>query len=63
MPDLKQELKEKKRMLKELTAARTKATCASVVSSEMDVRRELEVEDLEGEIQKLEKKLKAKQKA
>jgi len=50
-------------MLKELTAARRKASCASVVSSGMDVRRELEIEGLEGEIQKLEKKLKAGRKA
>lgn len=63
MPDLTHELKEKKRMLKELKAARTKATCASVVSTEVDVRRELEVEELESEIEKLEKRLKAKPKA
>ncbi len=63
MPNLKQIISEKKKMLKELTAARTKATCASVVSSEMDVRRETEIEELEEEIRELEKAMKADRKA
>ena len=59
MPNTKDELAEKKRKLQELIRARSKATCSSVVSSEIDVRRETEIEELEEEIQKLEKKTKA----
>jgi polyhydroxyalkanoate synthesis regulator phasin len=59
MPNTKDELTEKKRKLQELIRARSKATCSSVVSSEIDVRRETEIEELEEEIQELEKKIKA----
>jgi len=59
VPNTKDELTEKKRKLQELIRARSKATCSSVVSSEIDVRRETEIEELEEEIQELEKKIKA----
>jgi len=59
MPNTKDELTEKKRKLQELKRARSQATCSSVVSSEIDVRRETEIEELEEEIQELEKKIKA----
>jgi len=58
MPNTKDELTEKKRKLQELIRARSQATCSSVVSSEIDVRRETEIEELEEEIQELEKKIK-----
>ena len=60
MPSAKDELLEMKRKLQELIRARSKATCSSVVSTEIDVRRETEIEDLEEQIQELEKKIKAK---
>jgi polyhydroxyalkanoate synthesis regulator phasin len=60
MPAAKDELAEKKRKLQELIRARSKATCSSVVSTEIDVRRETEIEELEEEIQRLEKKAGAK---
>ena len=59
MPNTKDELAEKKRKLQELIRARSQATCSSVVSSEIDVRRETKIEELEEEIQELEKKIKA----
>jgi len=59
MPNTKDELAESKRKLQELIRARSQATCSSVVSSEIDVRRETEIEELEEEIQELEKKIKA----
>ena len=59
MPNAKDELLEMKRKLQELIRARSKATCSSVVSTEIDVRRETEIEDLEEQIQELEKKNKA----
>ncbi len=46
---------EKKRRLAELLRSRSGATCASVLSSEIDVRREMEIEELEEEIRRLEK--------
>ena len=60
MPNAKDELLEMKRKLQELIRARSKATCSTVVSTEIDVRRETEIEDLEEQIQELEKKIKAK---
>ena len=60
MANAKDELAEMKRKLQELIRARSKATCSSVVSTEIDVRRETEIEDLEEQIQELEKKIKAK---
>jgi polyhydroxyalkanoate synthesis regulator phasin len=60
MPNAKDELLEMKRKLRELIRARSKATCSSVISTEIDVRRETEIEDLEEQIQELEKKTKDK---
>jgi HAMP domain-containing protein len=51
-----EELAEKKRRLQELLRSRSKATCAGVLSSEIDVRRETEIEELEEEIRRLEKR-------
>ena len=48
MPNAKEELAEKKRKLQELIRARSKATCSSVVSTEIDVRRETEIEERPG---------------
>jgi polyhydroxyalkanoate synthesis regulator phasin len=59
MRSAKDELAEKKRKLQELIRARSKATCSTVVSTGIDVRRETEIEDLEEEIQELEKKNRA----
>jgi hypothetical protein len=60
MPNTKDELAEMKRKLRELIRARSKATCSSVISTEIDVRRETEIEDLEEQIQEIEKKTKTK---
>jgi polyhydroxyalkanoate synthesis regulator phasin len=60
MPNTKDELAEMKRKLHELIRARSKATCSSVVSTEIDVRRETEIEELEEQIQELENRIKAK---
>lgn len=60
MVNLKEELAGKKRKLRELVRARSQATCSSVVSSAIDVRRETEIEELEEEIQELEKRLKGR---
>ena len=54
MPNTKDELAEMKRKLQELIRARSKATCSSVVSTEIDVRRETQIEELEEQIQELE---------
>ena len=59
MANAKDELAEMKRKLQELIRARSKATCSTVVSTEIDVRRETEIEELEEQIQELEKKIKA----
>jgi HAMP domain-containing protein len=59
MAKIDEELKEKRRRLRELVHSRSKATCAGVLSSEIDVRRETEIEELEEEIRRLEKKLKS----
>jgi polyhydroxyalkanoate synthesis regulator phasin len=60
MPNAKDELSEMKRKLQELIRARSKATCSTVVSTEIDVRRETEIEELEERIQELENKIKSK---
>jgi predicted RNase H-like nuclease (RuvC/YqgF family) len=59
MVEIEEELKEKKRKLQELVHSRSKATCAGVYSSGIDVRRETEIEELEEDIRRLEKKLKS----
>jgi polyhydroxyalkanoate synthesis regulator phasin len=58
MPSLEEQIKEKKRKLQELIRSRSQATCASVVSTEIDVRRETEIEELEEQIRELQGKLK-----
>jgi hypothetical protein len=60
MEKIEEELKQKKRKLQELRAARSGATCAGVYSSEIDVRRETEIEELEENIRLLEGKLKSR---
>ena len=57
MEDLREQLAEKRGLLKKLTRSRSTAGCASVVSKEADVRRELEISDLEEEIRELEEKI------
>ena len=53
-----EELAEMKRRLQELVRSRSKAACAGILSSEIDVRRETQIEELEEEIRRLEKKAK-----
>jgi len=55
--DVKNLLKEKKNKLNELLKARSKANCSSTYSSQSDVKRETEIEELEEEIRKLEEKI------
>ena len=55
--DAKALLAEKKEKLHELIRSRSQANCSSKYSSEIDVRRETEIEQLEEEIRELEKKL------
>ena len=57
MTEIEKELQEKKSKLAELIRSRSDANCASKYSSEQDVQRETEVEDLEDEIKALEKKI------
>jgi HAMP domain-containing protein len=57
MGTIEEELKEKKRRLRELLDSRSGATCAGVYSSEIDVRRETEIEELEEDIRRLEGQL------
>jgi len=51
-------LEEKREQLRELIRSRSQANCSSKYSSEIDVRRESEIERLEEEIQELEKQQK-----
>lgn len=57
MSDLKEQLEEKVMRLKTLVDARSKAYCSSINSSEEDVKRETEIEDLEDEIRRIENEL------
>jgi hypothetical protein len=57
MRDAKTGLEQKKAQLQELIRSRPKANCSSKFSSEIDVRRESEIENLEEEIQSLESQL------
>ena len=59
MSELQKQLDAKKRELQELIRSRSKATCSDVVSTEVDVRRETRIEELEEEIRELQKKLKS----
>ena len=51
------ELEEKVLRLKALVDSRSKAYCSSINSSEEDVKRETEIDDLEEEIKRIEKEL------
>lgn len=57
MEDLQAVLEEKKVRLQKLIKSRPKGYCSTVLSSEKDVQRESEIEDLEDEISSLEKKV------
>ena len=57
-----EQIAEIRRKLEELRRARSKATCAGVLSSGIDVRRETEIEDLEEELRRLEKPTQGRQK-
>ncbi|KKL82755.1 hypothetical protein LCGC14_1981590 [marine sediment metagenome] len=57
MSDLKPQLEEKVLRLKSLVDSRSKAYCSSINSSEEDVKRETEIDDLEEEIKRIEKEL------
>jgi len=59
MSDLQNQLDARKRELQELIRSRSKASCSDVVSTEIDVRRETRIEELEEEIQQLQKKIKS----
>lgn len=55
--ELQKELNKKMAKLDELIKSRRQATCSTQVSSDIDVRRETEIEELEEEIQKLKQNL------
>ena len=57
MVDLKTELKKKREKLDELIKSRSKAYCSTVQSTNEDVIRETEIEDLEDEIHELQEKI------
>jgi hypothetical protein len=59
MADISADLKEKKAKLAQLLDNKSKATCDTRNLSAADIQREEEIEDLEEEIAKLEKKPKA----
>jgi hypothetical protein len=59
MSELQNQLDARRRELQELIRSRSKATCSDVVSTEIDVRRETRIEELEEEIQELQKRLKS----
>jgi hypothetical protein len=54
MKDLKSLLEEKILRLEQLIKARPKAYCSTIHSSEEDVKRESEIDDLETEIKEIE---------
>jgi hypothetical protein len=60
MSETQDQLDAKKKELQELIRSRSKATCSDVVSTEVDVRRETRIEELEEEIQALRQKLKGR---
>jgi len=59
MKGLREELEAKKAHLDRLIKARSQAYCSTVFSNEADVQRETRIEELEEEIGRLEKELKA----
>ena len=62
MSDLKAQLEEKVMRLKTLVDSRSKAYCSNVNSSEDEVKREMEIEELEEDINRIEKELLANKK-
>ncbi len=54
MSELKAQLEKKVLKLKDLVDSRSKAYCSSIISSEEDVKRETEIDDLEEEIKQIE---------
>lgn len=59
--DIAKTLDEKKTRLQRLVKARSKASCSKIVSSETDVHRETEIEELEEQVRQMEKQLKETQ--
>ena len=60
MGDVRAQLEAKTAKLQELIRSRSAANCSSKYSSEIDVRRESEIEELEDQIQTLEVQLREK---
>ena len=60
MNELRAKLEEKILRLQQLVKSRPKAFCSTVNSSEEDVKRESEIDDLEEEIKHLEKLIDSK---
>jgi HAMP domain-containing protein len=58
MSDVQEQLDVRTRELRELVRSRSKASCSDVISTEIDVRRETRIEELEEEIRELRKQLK-----
>ena len=52
--DIRKQLEEKRARLEQLRAKKPKPECVAQFSSEIDVQRETEIEDLEEEIRRLE---------
>lgn len=57
MKTVKSQLKEKSLRLQELTNSRSKAYCSEINSSAEDVKREIEIDELEVEINQIENEL------
>ncbi len=57
MGDINTKLEEKKGQLHQLRENQSKANCSVTISSAADMRREMEMENLEDEIKALEKQL------
>jgi uncharacterized protein (DUF169 family) len=55
--DIKKQLEEKRTKLEKLKASQTKPACVAQFSSEAEVQKEMEIEDLEEEIRRLEAQL------
>ncbi len=55
MADLKADLEDKRRQLQELVNSRSGANCSSIHSSGTDVHREMQIEELEEEIERMQK--------
>jgi 3'-phosphoadenosine 5'-phosphosulfate sulfotransferase len=57
MSDIQSQLGARRKELRELVRSRSKASCSDVVSTEIDVRREMRIEELEDEIKELQARL------